>query len=146
VPRLARSVVSGGLFHVVCRGVARSAICRDETDYSALIKQLQEVAQRFDWNLIAYCLMPNHYHLLVEADQEQLSAGMHRLNGLYAQRFNRRHDRVGHLFQERFWSRAIESEEQFSRAVTYVAFNPVEAGLCRQAGDWPWSASVYEPD
>lgn len=146
MPRTPRSVIPGGVFHVTCRGVARAAICVDEIDYRALGKQLQEVARRFTWDLMAYCLMPNHYHLIVEADQEQLSAGMHRLNGLYAQRFNRRHDRVGHLFQNRFSSWLIETEEHLERAVAYVLGNPVEAGLCEFGEEWPWVASRFELD
>ena len=86
--------------------------------------------------------MPNHYHLIVEIDREQLSGGMHRLNGLYAQRFNRRHDRVGHVFQNRFAAYVIESDEHLLAAILYLGENPVRARLCEQAADWPWSAAA----
>jgi putative transposase len=142
VPRIPRRSLPDGIFHVTSRGVARALIFRDVLDYVALRSQLREVIRRFGWNVYAYCLMPNHYHLIVEIDREQLSAGMHRLNGLYAQRFNRRHDRVGHVFQNRFAAYVIESDEHLLAAILYLGENPVRAGLCEQAADWPWSAAA----
>jgi putative transposase len=126
--------------------VARSAIARDVLDYVALRAQLRDVIRRFAWSLFAYCLMPNHYHLIVETEREQLSAGMHRLNFLHAQRFNRRHVRDGHLFQNRYGARIIESPEHLAAAIVYVLDNPVRAGLCERAADWTWSGSALEPD
>jgi REP element-mobilizing transposase RayT len=142
VPRIPRRSLPDGIFHVTSRGVARALIFRDALDYVALRSQLREVIRRFGWNVYAYCLMPNHYHLIVEIDREQLSAGMHRLNGLYAQRFNRRHDRVGHVFQNRFAAYVIESDEHLLAAILYLDENPVRAGLCEKAADWPWSAAA----
>jgi putative transposase len=143
VPRRPRSLLPDGFFHVTSRGVARGLIFRDSYDYVALRAQLREVIRKFGWNVYAYCLMPNHYHLVLESDREHLSAGMHRLNGLYAQRFNRRHHRVGHLFQNRFAAYAIESDEHLFKAILYVAENPVRAGLCEQATDWPWGTTAF---
>ena len=93
----------------------------------------------FAWTLHAYCLLPNHYHLIVEATRPDLSTGMQRLNGRYAQRFNQRYDRVGHVFQNRFSSYVIESEEHLGRALAYVHANPIEAGLCERPEEWPWT-------
>ena len=90
--------------------------------------------------------MPNHYHLVVETKHERLSRGMQRLNGLYAQHFNGRHNLVGHLFQGRFKAYVIDEDDHLSNAITYVMYNPVRAGLCEHAADWPWSASPYEVD
>jgi REP element-mobilizing transposase RayT len=90
--------------------------------------------------------MPNHYHLIVEATQDDLSLGMHRLNGRYAQRFNQRYDRVGHLFQNRFGSYVIGSDEHYERAMEYVRANPVAAGLCDRIADWPWAGGLCDPD
>jgi putative transposase len=87
--------------------------------------------------------MTNHYHLVVEATLIMLSGGFHRLNGIYAQTFNLRHGRHGHLFGDRFWSATIESEEHLQDACRYVVFNPVRAGLCEQPEEWRWSASRY---
>ena len=100
--------------------------------------------EAYGWTLHAYCLLPNHYHLIVEAKQRDLSIGMQRLNGRYAQRFNQRYDRAGHVFQNRFGSYVIETEEHFARALAYVAANPVEAGLCKRIEDWPWGAGLRD--
>lgn len=143
MPRRPRRSLPDGIFHVTSRGVARAPIFQDSLDYLALTAQLREVIRKFEWGLYAYCLMPNHYHLIVETGREHLSAGMHRLNFLYAQRFNRRHDRVGHFFQGRFGAYVIESDEHLLNAMFYVAQNPVRAGLCDAPADWPWAASAY---
>jgi len=86
MPRRLRSELPDGMFHVTSRGVARAPIVRDAHDYIALRAQLREVIRKFAWNVYAYCLMPNHYHLVLSTERESLSKGMHRLNGLYAQR------------------------------------------------------------
>jgi REP element-mobilizing transposase RayT len=89
--------------------------------------------------VIAWCLMSTHYHLVVEAKREQMSLAAHRLNSLYAMYFNRRHDRRGHLFENRFSSWVVQDEEHLWETVEYVLENPVIAGLCAEAGDWLWS-------
>jgi REP-associated tyrosine transposase len=126
------------MFHVTARGVARGEIFLDGIDYAEFERQLLKVRDEYWWTLHAYCLLPNHYHLIVETKRDDLTAGMHKLNGHYAQRFNRRYDRVGHVFQNRFSSYVIASDEHFRRALAYVRANPVEAGLCSSIGEWPW--------
>jgi len=86
-------------------------------------------------------LMTNHYHLTVTTPEPNLGAGMGRLNQLYAQWFNRRHDRVGHLFQERYWCDVLGNEAHLFRTVRYIGQNPVRAGLCSRAEDWRWSSA-----
>jgi REP element-mobilizing transposase RayT len=135
-----------GVFHVTARGVGRAGIFRDGIDYAEFERQLFSVRDEYAWMLHAYCLLPNHYHLVVEAKQAELSTGMHRLNGRYAQRFNRRYDRAGHVFQNRFGARLIDSEEYFERALAYVAQNAVKAGLCERAEEWPWVAGPSDSD
>ena len=95
---------------------------------------------RCEWRLHAYCLMDNHFHLLIETPNPNLSAGMQRLKSDYAAYFNGRHSFEGHLFQQRFGSRLIETEEYFADALRYIALNPVKAGLCGHPSDWPWSS------
>jgi len=90
------------IYHVTTRGVARMPIVADDADRERWSSLLRRCTARFRWKVHAHCLMTNHFHLVVEATLDDLSLGMHRLNGVYAQRFNERHDRVGHLFQERF--------------------------------------------
>jgi putative transposase len=138
--RVPRKALPDGYFHVTARGVARTTIFNDDYDYRTFRQQLLRIAERYGWTLHAYCLMPNHYHLIVQAKQEDLSRGMHRLNGGYAQGFNARYERVGHLFQNRFKAHTIESEEHFERALAYVQANPGAAGLCKEETDWPWKA------
>jgi putative transposase len=82
--------------------------------------------------------MTNHFHLIVEIPSENLSSGMHRVNGVYARWFNERHDRSGHLFERRFSAKRIEGDEQLQNTAEYILQNPVKAGLCSNPFDWPW--------
>jgi putative transposase len=93
--------VETGVYHVTSHGNARQAIFRDEVDYSTFLRMLAPVAADFGWPCSAFCLMPNHYHLLLEVPEGSLPRGMHLLNGRYARRFNVRHERVGHSFKGR---------------------------------------------
>jgi putative transposase len=135
---MARSALPDGVFHVTARGVARMTIFRDDFDYRTFRAQLLRTGNKFSWTIHAFCLMPNHYHLIIEATRAGLSSGMHRLNGGYAQGFNARYERAGHVFQNRFTSYLIDNEQHFERALDYVRANPVEAGLCEDSDDWPW--------
>jgi putative transposase len=138
-----RSDLPDGYYHVTTRGVDGTAIVRDDDDRRILLARLGDVVSRFDWVVHALCLMNTHYHLVVEATRLALSTGMKRLNGRYAQGFNERHGRSGHLFGDRFWSGLIESEEYLEAACIYVVWNPVRAGLCEVPEDWRWSWSRY---
>jgi putative transposase len=95
---------------------------------------------RYGWICHAYCLMGNHYHLLIETPRANLSPGMRQLNGLYARYFNDRHVRCGHVFQARFGSTLVEKNEHLLNAARYIVLNPVEAGLCTHPSEWPWSS------
>jgi len=128
-----------GIFHVGARGAGRIPIFLDDDDRRLFLALFAHVVVRFDWRCYAFCLMGNHYHLIVDARREQLSAGMQVLNGVHAQTFNGRYRRWGHLFGERFWSQAIVTEEQLVSTCAYVVNNPVRAGLCAEPEDWPWS-------
>jgi putative transposase len=139
VPRRARAKLGDGIFHVFARGNAGIEIFRDDVDYRAFLGLLHAVAPRHSWQLHAYCLMPNHFHLVVKARGADLSAGMRALNGGYAQGFNRRHARYGHLFQERYGARLLD-ETRRRDVREYVYENPVRAGLATNGDDYPWSA------
>jgi REP element-mobilizing transposase RayT len=136
-----RTQIPGGTYHITARGNRRQAIFHDADDRRLFIALLSRVAQRREWRLIAYCLMTNHFHLVIETPASNLSAGMHYLNFTYAQYFNERHSMDGHLFGGRFGSVLVENEDQLAELLTYVAFNPVRAGLCDKPSDWPWSSS-----
>ena len=130
---------AGALWHVTSRGNERRAIFRDERDRHLFLAVLADAVDLFAWRLHAYVLMGNHYHLLVETPEPNLSRGMHRINATYSQGFNRRHDRVGHLLQGRFKAILVERERHLLELVRYVVLNPVRAGLVKEAGDWLWS-------
>jgi putative transposase len=141
VPRRPRNELPSGYFHITSLGVAGSLIFVDDYDRERFVLQLKEVSKLWGWRGIAWCVMGTHYHLIVEAKREQMSHAVHRLNGLYAQSFNRRHGRRGHLFESRFSSWVIRDEEHLHATIAYVLDNPVRAGLCANAADWLWSWS-----
>ena len=143
MPRTPRGHLPDGLYHVTSRGVDRSAIFGDETDRVVFLRLLADTSERFAWRCHAFCLMGTHYHLVIEALRAQLSAGLHCLNGTYAQAFNHRYKRTGHVFGHRFHAWVIESEEHLEATCRYVVLNPVRAGLCTNASDWPWSGPRY---
>jgi len=140
MPRPLRSTFPYGIYHLTSRGVDGRAIFMDDDDRLLFVQLLLRVSRRFGWTLHAYCLMGNHFHLIVECGQPGLSRGMERLNGLHAAGFNSRHRRVGHLFQRRYESRLIDDAAYFEEACRYVYANPVRAGLCTRPETWPWSA------
>lgn len=140
--RAHRHVAAGALYHGMSRGVDGQRIYRMDDDFERFIRLLLIVEKRFRWVIHAYCLMPNHYHLVVQTPLPNLPAGMKHLNGVYAQGFNRRHCRVGHLFQARYESRVIEDEAYYQTLIRYVVANPVRAGLCEDARHWAWSWSA----
>ncbi len=144
--RVVRSDLPDGYFHVVTRGVDRCAIFRDDHDRSFFLDLFSRATGRVRWNCHALCLMTTHYHLVLESTRANLSQGLHFLNGLYAQRFNLRHRRTGHLFGDRFSCRVIEDEEHLFEACRYVVNNPVRAGMCAHANEWPWAGSRTETE
>ncbi len=113
-------------------------IYSDDVDRERFFRLLTNVTERFSWRCLAWCLLGTHYHLLVEAGLEQVSAGMHRLNGIYAQGFNRRHGRRGHLFEERFSAWIVNDDPHLEATLRYILENPMKAGLCRDSRDWFW--------
>jgi len=124
-----RIELAGALYHVTSRGDERRPIFFEDGDRSAFLAVLGEVIARFGWLCHAYCLMTNHYHLLVETPHANLSQGMRQLNGVYTQYVNRSHRRVGHLFQGRFKGILVEKESYLLELARYVVLNPVRAGM-----------------
>ena len=134
---------AGAVYHVTSRGNARQAIVVDDRDRTTFLTLLAHVIDRFGWRCHAYCLMDNHYHLLVETPQPNLSRGMRQLNGRYTQAYNRRHDRVGHLFQGRFTAIVVEKEAHLLELCRYVVLNPVRAQMVTHPRLWTWCS--YRP-
>jgi len=140
MPRGLRIQVPDGIYHVNAKGCAERSIYLDDADRTSFEEILAQVVRRHAWLCSSFCLMSTHYHLLVATPLGDLAAGMQRLNGLYAQTFNRRHGAAGHLFKGRYHAEFIQSDSHLLETTRYVALNPVRAGLCRRAEDWPWSS------
>ncbi len=131
---------AGAVYHLTTRGNARKPIARDNADRRQLLTLLQQVTARFGWRCHAYCLMNNHYHLVVETPEGDLSRGMRHLNGVYTQAFNRRHRRAGHVFQGRYKAILVQKESHLLEVCRYVVLNPVRAKAVRAPERWRWSS------
>lgn len=130
----------GALYHVTARGDRQEAIFDDDRDRQVFLKILSEVVAQFDWRCHAYCLMTNHYHLMIETAAANLAKGMRQLNGLYTQWSNRRHQRSGHLFQGRYKAILVDWDGYFLELGRYVVLNPVRASVVKHPKDWGWSS------
>jgi putative transposase len=132
---------SGAWLHVYSRGVDRHDIFLDDHDRRHFLDLLGVTIPQFRWRLHAYVLMSNHYHLLAEMTEPTLSRGMKKIGGDYARWFNKRHRRVGHLFQGRFKAHLIDRDEYLLSVVRYIVLNPVRAHMVEDALQWPWSSA-----
>ena len=130
----------GAFYHVTSRGNQRKNIFNDDHDRTVFLDILDRCCNRFNWICHAYCLMGNHYHLVVETVDSTLSRGMRHLNGVYTQKFNWNHHRVGHIFQGRYKAILIERDSHLLEACRYVVLNPIRAHLTTKPEAWPWSS------
>jgi putative transposase len=130
----------GAVYHLTSRGNARQKVFFTDADRQLFLDTLARVVSRYGWICHAYCLMANHYHVLVETPKPNLSLGMRQLNGIYTQSFNRRHQRVGHLFQGRFKAILVEKESYSLELCRYIVLNPVRIKGGSQVGAWKWSS------
>lgn len=128
------------LYHITARGDRREDIFEDDIDRQAFLHVLAQVVDQFNWLCYAWCLMDNHYHLLIQTPDANLSKGMRQLNGVFTQMSNRRHHRVGHLFQGRFKAILVDSDAYLLELARYVVLNPVRAGVVRKPDKWAWSS------
>ncbi|NMG15868.1 Transposase, IS200-like [Aromatoleum bremense] len=135
-----RLELSGGLYHVTSRGDGRDDIYLSEEDREIWLAVLGQVCKRFNWVCHAWCQMTNHYHLVIETPEANLAAGMRQLNGVYTQRFNRLHGRVGHVFQGRYKAILVERDSYLLELARYVVLNPLRAGMVREPESWRWSS------
>ena len=131
---------AGAIYHVTSRGDRREDIYRDDEDRGIWLEVMAEVCLRFNWRCHAWCQMDNHYHILVETIEGNLSQGMRQLNGVYTQRTNRRHGLYGHVFQGRYKAILVQKDAYLLELSRYVVLNPVRAGMVNDVGDWPWSS------
>jgi REP element-mobilizing transposase RayT len=140
MPRPPRELVPSGLYHVIGRGTGGAHLFRGAADRRHFLTLLGRAVGRFRWSCFAYCLLGTHYHLLVETPEPNLDRGMHALLGPYAQAFNRRHGRFGHLVAERYTALLVDGEQHVLGVFRYIALNPVSAGLCKAPEQWAWSS------
>jgi putative transposase len=130
----------GGLYHVTARGNERRPVFADTTDRERFLAVLATAVGRYHLLCHAYCLMDNHYHLLLETPDANLSGAMRHLNGVYSQAFNRWHRRSGHLFEGRFQAQLVDRDSYLRAVCRYIVLNPVRAGLVAHPRQWPWSS------
>ncbi len=131
---------AGALYHVTSRGDRQEDICHDDEDRLVWLDVFSQVCSRFNWRCHAWCLMDNHYHILVETADGNLSQGMRQLNGVYTQRSNRKYSRVGHVFQGRYKAILVQKDGYLLELSRYVVLNPVRAGMVKDVHEWPWSS------
>lgn len=131
------------VYHVTSRGNARSDIFHSASDRETFLKILSGVVQRFNWLCHAYCLMDNHYHLLIETPDGNLSKGMRQLNGVYTQKYNWLHQKTGHVFQGRYKAILVEKDSYLLELCRYVVLNPVRAGMTEKPEQWIWSSYSF---
>lgn len=140
MPRPLRTIDPNAIYHVGSRGSNRAQIVWDDVDCHSFAEELARTAARYRWSVLAWCLMPNHHHVVLRASEEGFSRGFHQLNGNYSRRTNRRHGRSDHLFKNRPWSRELDSHAHLINALLYVLRNPVKAGMCVRSHDWAYSS------
>jgi REP-associated tyrosine transposase len=130
----------GALYHVTSRGDRQEVIFDDDQDRRAFLNVLAEVVSRYRWRCHTYCLMGNHYHLMIETPEGNLAKGMRQLNGVFTQSSNRRHNRNGHLFQGRYKAIVVDRESYFLELARYIVLNPVRAAMVKHPQQWAWSS------
>lgn len=135
-----RVLYAGAHYHVTTRGNRREVVFVDDADRRLFLALLAKTCVAHDWKCLGYCLMTNHYHLVIRTDRPTLSCGMHFLNGAYARAFNAIHQSTGHVFESRFFTKVIEHERYLTTVIRYVVANPIRAGLCSQTQDFAWSS------
>jgi putative transposase len=135
-----RIELSGGIYHVTSRGDGREDIYLSDADREIWLEVLGQVCERFNWVCHAWCQMTNHYHLLIETPEANLAQGMRQLNGVYTQRFNRAHKRVGHVFQGRYKAILVERDNYLLELARYVVLNPLRANMVKRLEAWQWSS------
>jgi putative transposase len=141
MPRTARQLHDGGFFHLVNRGNDRKTVFHTPADYAVFVGLMTAAKLRFPLFLFGYCLMPNHFHLLVKAElSEDVRAFIHWIMTCYTRHFHERQGTSGHIWQGRFSSFVIDCEEYLITALRYIESNPLRAGLVRSNKEWDWSS------
>jgi REP element-mobilizing transposase RayT len=140
LPRYARNVSKSGVYHVMLRGINRQAIFEDEEDTQRLLETIERYKEICKYELYAYCIMSNHVHLLMKETVESISNAIKRISGSYVFWYNKKYERCGHLFQERYKSEAVDNDEYFLTVLRYIHQNPIKAGIVKDIKAYKWSS------
>lgn len=140
MPRQARLKSESGIYHVMLRGINQQVIFEDEEDNRKFLEVLNDCKAVSGYKLFAYCLMGNHVHLLIKVEKEELEQIFKRIGGRFVYWYNGKYSRVGHLFQDRYKSEPVETDEYFLTVLRYIHQNPINAGLSRTVDEYSWSS------
>ena len=142
MPRHARALSNSGIYHIILRGINRQTIFNDDDDYQRFINTLKKYKTVSGYTLYAYCLMNNHIHILLRVGQEKLETILKRIAGSYVYWYNFKYNRIGHLFQDRFKSEPVDSDEYFLTVLRYIHQNPIKARICERLEDYRYSSYI----
>ncbi len=140
MPRKPRIYCSSGIYHIVLRSVNQQLIFEEDLDYLKFLFVLSDCKEKYGIDIYAYCLMGNHIHLLLHSPQEALAGFFQSLGARFVRWYNKKYQRTGHLFQERYHSFAVESTDYYLNTLIYIHNNPVKAGVCRFPSEYRWSS------
>lgn len=140
MPRKPRTLSSTGIYHIILRSVNQHIIFEEDSDYQKFLFILSDCKKKYDIDIFAYCLMNNHIHLLIHIPDDKLASFFQSLGTRFVRWYNNKYSRSGHLFQERFYSSAVESEQAYLSTLIYIHNNPVKANMCRYASEYRWSS------
>ena len=148
MPRAARIRSNSGIYHIIMRGINRQRVFEDEEDYERYLWSLKNYKAQCGFNLYAWCLMPNHIHLLLKEGREPLEQVFRRIGTSFVYWYNGKYERTGHLFQDRYKSEAVEDDSYFLTVLRYIHLNPVKAGICTEPSEYPYSSygNYFEND
>jgi putative transposase len=135
-----RVIDPDAIYHVIPVGSNKGPIVWDGRDFESLLAEMARVAARYNWEVFAWCVMTTHYHLVLRTPEGGFSPGFQLLNGNHSRRTNRRHEREAHLFKNRPFAKHVASDAHLVAAILYALRNPVAAGICKRASDWPFSS------
>jgi len=140
MPRAPRIWFPGAVYHLVQRGNNQKDIFKEDRDREWLLKTVKETKKEMEFKLYLYSLMDNHYHLIIETPEPNLSSGMRQINGVYTQAYNRRHNKTGHIFQGRYKALLVDIDEYAQELSRYIHLNPVKAGMVEKPHQYKWSS------
>lgn len=140
MPRTARAISDNGIYHIMLRGINRQTIFEDDKDIERLIETVKRYKSISKYELYAYCIMSNHVHFLIKENEEPVPTSIKRISSSYVFWYNKKYERCGHLFQERFKSEVIENDDYFLTVLRYIHQNPMKAGIVKDISEYKWSS------